>query len=262
MPAAKEPHYFVEQGGLSTLQDYQALFRGAGLQAEVGEASTGYLYAPEAPERISGLLVRPKIIIILRNPIDLAYSLYWHMVRVGGEALPFEEALDAEGQRFEDLSFRQNCFDWYPNYFYTRRATFHPQIDRYFCLFGRANVHVELFEDLADNARLVCARTFTFLGVDASFTPMTSEIHNAAGRTISRRLDRLVNRKYPAKAVLRALIPARRRLALADMVNRVNRANAEYPQMGSDTRERLRETFAEDIWATSALIGRDLSHWM
>src|SRR5439155_957892 len=64
-----------------------------------GEASPYYLFHPRVPKRVRELLPSVKLIVLLRNPCDRAYSHYHHEVRLGVEALPFEAAIEREGER-------------------------------------------------------------------------------------------------------------------------------------------------------------------
>src|SRR3954462_1224231 len=94
MPDVKEASYFAG-AGVKNEADYLALFREAGPARAVGEASGAYLYLPDTARAIHDLLgPRVRIIVILRNPIDMAYSLWGHMVREGGEQLGFFDALE------------------------------------------------------------------------------------------------------------------------------------------------------------------------
>ncbi len=64
-----------------------------------GEASPSYLFHPHAPKRIAKALPHTKLIVLLRNPIDRAYSQYYHSLELGYETLPFEEAIEGEAER-------------------------------------------------------------------------------------------------------------------------------------------------------------------
>src|SRR6266480_7948081 len=65
----------------------------------VGEASPSYLFHPLAPERVAGLVPEAKLIALVRNPVDRAYSHYQHEVALGREPLSFEDAVAAEYER-------------------------------------------------------------------------------------------------------------------------------------------------------------------
>lgn len=67
-----------------------------------GEASPYYLYHPHAPARAYKIIPNARIIVLLRNPIDRAYSDYQHTRKDGFEPLGFMQALDAEGDRINE----------------------------------------------------------------------------------------------------------------------------------------------------------------
>ena len=68
-------------------------------QRLVGEASPSYLFHPLAPERVRSLVPEAKLIALVRDPVDRAYSHYQHEVALGREPLSFEDALAAEAER-------------------------------------------------------------------------------------------------------------------------------------------------------------------
>jgi hypothetical protein len=64
-----------------------------------GEASPYYLFHPHAPKRVASAIPKVKIIVLLRNPIDRAYSHYHHALKQGNETLSFEDAIGKEEER-------------------------------------------------------------------------------------------------------------------------------------------------------------------
>ena len=114
MSPIKEPHFFsfddeskMTKGpgdpihkAITNFDDYQAQFDGVTDEKAIGEASTSYLYRPEAPGRIHAMLPDAKLIVILRNPVDRAFSAYMHVVRDKREtSKDFAEALSKEESR-------------------------------------------------------------------------------------------------------------------------------------------------------------------
>jgi hypothetical protein len=99
---AKEVHYFDLnfKKGDNWYRSYFPLQSRNSSTYITGEASPYYLFHPHAPRRASAVVPDAKLVVLLRNPVDRAYSHYQHQVkRVGGEAretLPFEEAIEAE----------------------------------------------------------------------------------------------------------------------------------------------------------------------
>jgi hypothetical protein len=170
----KEVHYFDNHfhRGVSW---YRAHFpvpnRFAREGAIRGEASPYYLFHPHAPRRIAGLLPRCRLIVMLRNPVDRAYSHYLHGIRRGYESLPFEEAIatrdriaEAEEERMlRDESYRS--LD-HQHYSYLRRGIYHKQIRRYLQLFDREQMLVIVSERFFADTTEAVQCTLAFLGVD------------------------------------------------------------------------------------------------
>ena len=171
-PWHKEPAFFADHTGYSRWEDYLKDFDGAASRRVVGEKSVAHLYDSQAADKIHRFDPRAKIIISLRHPVDMAYSLYLHNRRDGYERLPkFADALAAEDERAADPSFPQASLGYYANYLYRRRATYYPQIKRYIDTFGRSQVLLIRFCDLQKDSLSVCRNIFHFLGVDAGFVP-------------------------------------------------------------------------------------------
>ncbi|MGQ9662575.1 MAG: sulfotransferase domain-containing protein [Kiritimatiellia bacterium] len=108
-PPVKEPCFF--SSGLPAfthdLAEYEALFAGQTTQTAIGEASTTYLYDPDAARRIHDLLPEARIIIMLRNPAERAYSEWaYNALQLACEPLSFEAALEAEEERAASPAFR------------------------------------------------------------------------------------------------------------------------------------------------------------
>lgn len=97
----KEIHYF-DWGYAESFRWYRSQFPLAhryGPGSLTGEASTDYLFHPHAPRRMAASLPDVKLILLVRNPVDRAYSHYHHMQARQREPLSFEAALDREAER-------------------------------------------------------------------------------------------------------------------------------------------------------------------
>jgi hypothetical protein len=135
----------------------------------VGEASPSYLFHPAAPQRVAKLLPDVKLIALLRNPTDRAFSHYQHEVALGREPLAFEDALDREEERTSGEVDRM-LVD--PSYFshawwdhtYRARGLYAEQLERWLAVFPRERVLVIPTDDLAVNPAETYARTLEFLG--------------------------------------------------------------------------------------------------
>jgi hypothetical protein len=137
----------------------------------VGEASPSYLFHPLAPQRVAGLMPSAKLIAVLRNPVDRAFSHYQHEVALGREQLSFEDALDREDERMrgevermlEDASYFSHA--WW-NYTYVARGRYAEQLERWFAAFPPEQLLVLLSEELLEQPAETYARVLDFLRVD------------------------------------------------------------------------------------------------
>jgi len=135
-----------------------------------GEASPYYLFHPRAPERLRALLPGARLIVLLRNPVDRAYSQYWHRVRDGQETLSFEEALDREPERLAGEAERLRADPGYHSvnhqaYSYLARGVYVDQLVRWRALFPADRMLVLRGEDLFENPAKVYERVLRFLGL-------------------------------------------------------------------------------------------------
>ncbi|MGF1588757.1 MAG: sulfotransferase domain-containing protein [Pleurocapsa sp.] len=95
-----------------------------------GEASPGYFYYPPAPQRIAKLIPAVKLIVLLRNPVDRACSLYYYNLKHLGDKdeFPFEEAIRKEPQRlnseFKKIIDNENYYDQ-KDYYYLHKKYYH-----------------------------------------------------------------------------------------------------------------------------------------
>ncbi|MEJ7640094.1 MAG: sulfotransferase [Singulisphaera sp.] len=155
---------YIARFSVTTLDGYREQFRGCEAKPAIGEASPLYLYSPKAPRLIGEFVPDAKLIAILRNPVDRAYSAFLHLVRDGRETvLDFGEALRREDERVRD--------GWEHIWHYRRMGCYFAQLDRYRQIFDPARITVCLHHDFKTKPIVVLRDLFRFLGVDESFTP-------------------------------------------------------------------------------------------
>jgi hypothetical protein len=141
-------------------------------RALVGEASPSYLFHPQAPERVARMLPESRLIALLRNPVERAFSHYQHEVALGREPLSFEEAIDREDERMRgeldhmlrDPSYLSHA--WW-NYTYVARGRYAEQLERWFGAFPRDQLLVLLTDELAADTPGTYRRVLDFLGAEA-----------------------------------------------------------------------------------------------
>jgi len=175
----KEPSFYCDSYGVSDLAFYLSLFKEAKPDQIIGEASTPYLSSPESPGRIHGAAPESKIIIMLRNPVDRAYSLYkWMHHEKYEKADSFEEALEIEVKsRKDDEAFLKDNGHFYWDFLYFHSGLYFEQVRRYYDLFSASQIKVIIFEDFARRGLEITKEVYAFLGVDSDFTPEI-KIHN------------------------------------------------------------------------------------
>lgn len=266
MSRVKEPNFFAfPEGGLAfagpgaefvnnsvnSLADYRALFAEAGAAPAIGEASPLYLYAPDAPRRIAATLGQVRLVAVLRNPVEQAFSHYLYARAQMIEPLAsFEEALDAEPARL--------AANWQPLFQYSRFPRYGEQLARFLEHFPRERLLVHLYEDFAADPDAVHRSIFEFLGVDPGFVPPRERV-NAGGVPKNAGLQRFIMRPTVLSPVLRMVLPDGARQRLRD---RLSGGNIVRPPFPAHLRRRLLDSLGDDIRRTGHLIGRDLSYWL
>lgn len=259
MPERKEPSYFEPKaGGVKSWDEYCALFENADSFKRVGEASVSYLASPEAPARIETTLGKDvDIVIILRNPADMAYSLWGHEVREGFEQLEFVEALRDENRRLFDPDYEAAVRRWRFDMTYIHRARYGSQIKRYLHRFGRERVHIFLFEEFFAAGLPLYPTLLNKLGVNEDHRP--AEIaYNKAGVVRSAFVRRILSERMAWKEPLKLLIPSATRRALMSSLARFNRVDRALPPLAIETRRSILTALADDLKFLSELLQRDL----
>jgi hypothetical protein len=268
MSPNKEPEFFAWEGKKKEMQGprarqalnrvvtemdaYENLFNEASDQKIVGEASTAYLYRPLAPARIRHHIPDAKLIAVLRNPIDRAYSAYVHARRERREPLSdFAEALAAEPTRIRD--------GWGATTHYTEMGMYAQQLERYKVLFPTEQIRVYLHDDLARDPVALVQDAFRFLNVDSNFEPDVARKFNQGTMVRSARGHILIHSR-PIRSLGRFLLPARLRRSLYSNFRRWNRFPVD--SLRPELRENLARIFEAEIHRLSRMVGRDLSPWL
>jgi hypothetical protein len=225
-PGAKEMHFFDEHFAKG-LDWYEAQFAEATPGAVVGEATPGYMYGEEVVDRMTTTLPDARYVAILRDPVDRAYSHYWHNVRRGRESLTFDEALAAESASLDGSDPTRP-----PVHFaYLDRSRYLDQLRAIEDRAGRTRMLVLDNDDLRHRRAETLRAVWSFIGVDPDRGPVGE----------------------PARPfiwhVRQCLSPKRR-------------ARAEpYPRLDPEVGRRLRTVVHDDVVALAEWWGRDLSGW-
>ena len=262
-----EPHFFGTDLDsplfIRDEQEYLSLFAGANNENRVGEKSSRYLHSRRAAAEIKAYQPSARIIIMLRNPVDLIYSLHEFRHYSGGEGLvDLEDALDAEKDRLRGVrlpdgaSVREECRG-----IYRESVRFAEQVQRFLDAFGRENVHIIIFDDFTRDTADVYRDTLRFLDVDPDFQPEFRKVNT--GRHLHSRIlhNFLVNPPEVIRSFVKAVVPFPLRLRLAMSLKHLNTNYGGRPPLTPELDKKLQAEFLPEVERLSELLGRDLTHW-
>lgn len=263
IPEIKVPFHFgsdldmIPKRKFRDLDSYLALFEGATTQRRIGESTPFYLYSERAAQEIKNFDPAARIVIMLRNPVDMMYSLHARNLMDGNEALKdFAAALEAEPKRRKGGSLPATCF-FRQGLYYRELARFPQQVKRYLDLYDREQVHVLIFDDLKAAPEQRLSLMLSFLGLEKiGQAPL-----ELANPSIGVRSSALAGFLRTPPPVLERL-PGGLGQGVIWRLNRWNRARAARPPIDQILRRQLLQEFAADIHELGDLLGRDLSYWL
>ncbi|CAN5889279.1 sulfotransferase [soil metagenome] len=255
MRPIKEPSFFspdaVKNPGthqrVVDWDGYLRLFAGTTGEIAIGGASPSYLWDRQFPRLIREKIPDAKIIIVLRDPVDRAYSHYLAEVRLGWQEMPFLEALQADAHQAQK--------GWGISRFYLELGEYSEQVARYLETFGQDAVTVLLFDDLRQNTHRCVSELLQFLGVpDAGTLGGVLPVYNvyAAPRGP---LAKLTISNTTVRGLARRCVPAALRAWIRDTVLL---KRGTIPPMSSEARVFLEEYYRADMRRLEALLGRRL----
>ena len=233
----KEVHFF-DTNFTKGVDWYLQHFPDSDDSVAVGEATPDYMYHPEAMERLNETLPDSRILILLRDPVDRAYSHYWHNRSRGKEDLPFGAALDAETERIRDQGSPDRAV-----YSYVDRGQYFRQLNSMLSRIARERVLIQTFDELTADPAAVYKRTCRFIGVSDDFIPdLLGDPVNAFVEFRSKTMRNLT-KALPKK--------------LRDAVGRLNmREDSTYEPISDEAAERIRELTRSDSQQLEDLLGQ------
>lgn len=252
MSPIKEPMYFrygysneplirgeerFQKGTIYKREAYEELFKGVRKEKAIGESSTTYLANPECAKRIYDYNPGMKIIVILRNPIDRAFSNYRMYVDWGLENKPFSRVVSDElsGKKVNQPQGRK----------YLELGKYYESIREYLNVFGEDQVKVFLYEDFKEPRKLY-KQVFNFLEVEPAFDPSMDQRLNISNKKSYNPYVRLLQTKVIYKLKL----------------NKYFNLSILMPHLDASTKGVLQQYYEQEILKLQPLIGRDISHWL
>jgi hypothetical protein len=260
MSANKEPHFFSTDIYLQnriSFYDYLKLFESASnKQKWLGEASARYLYSKKAVPSILGFTEKQKFIAIVRNPVDMVYSLHNHLIYLGSECIKnFKEAWRACEARKKGYLICKKCQD--PNsLIYNEVAMLGEQIERFFEIVPARDRLVIIFDDLKERPAIVLKEIFNFLLIQRDIN-INMGVKN---RSMARRSE-LLNHCIRMAANIKQYAGIDKGLGILNYIVSINRIEKERPPLPQDLKNELKDYFKEDVEKLSSILGKNLQHW-
>lgn len=239
--ASAERYQAIKRTAVTTLADYQALFDGVTNEKSIGEVSPIYLYSPRAPINIKKFIPEAKLIVILRNPTDRAYSSIFLNQFSLNPIDYFRQAINDEDINSDNI--------WQGYRHHIRRGFYCKQLKRYLKIFPYHDIKVHIFDDLKKNPVTFMKDIYNFLGVDELFEADTSIIHNKSILKSSSKF-KMIKPFVPTfiKNKIKKYMPSQKNAYVR-------------PLIPEEIRRTLYEIYREDILELQDLIRRDLSMW-
>ena len=265
VPDKKELHYFsydwlaANAAGpeddyiLTTLcadrDAYARQYRSAKHHTAVGEFSPSYLYYCNTAGDIQQMLGNTvKIVLILRNPVEKAYSQYMHQVRNNLEPLSFEQALEAEPQR--------HAMGWSDIWRYAESSLYARRTRHFIKVFGPSKVRIIVFEEFIADPQNELSGLLRFLGVDDRVPIDTGKVYNRTGKPRSRLTADLLTQPHLVKSVVKRIVPEKIRSRIRLKMQELNSAPKE--AMPVSCRRKLEDFFRKDIADLETCLDRPL----
>lgn len=234
-----------------TIDDYRELFEGVQDELAIGEASPNYLFSHErSVPAIQRYVPEAKLIAILRNPVERAYSDYlMHVRQAIGNPRPLAEQVKEKGESSHTLL----------------KGRYYEGVKHYLDVFDSQQVKIFLYDELRQDSPGLMRQIFEFIGVDSSFAVDTEKRQQTAEVPKNKTVNQLLRTNNPlrsmARGVLRMALPEEKRQKLRSRLITANSQGKEGMPLTAGDRQLLENYYREDVMRLQDLLGRDLSTW-
>lgn len=243
----------VESWYVKDFKAYQNLFQNAKNEKIIGEASVDTIYFhQDVVPIIKQYLGDPKILIVLRDPVQRAFSAYQHLVRDGRETLPFEEALSMEKYRIAE--------NYELIYHYTQAALYSEQLKTFIDNF--TNVKVILIEEFNQDKDKMFRQIFEFLDIDPNVKINTDINYNASGVPKNRFLHNLIREKNVVKTLLKPITFFMSQKMKDKILNHMAKKNMSRMRISFANENMLQKYFKPEIKKLEKLLDKRLDIWL
>lgn len=259
MSREKEPDYFsydsIQKQGMyysnqriNSEEKYHSLFNKKSKGVIFGEASVSYLFYNKVANRIKQYNADAKIIIMLRNPIDRAFSHYLMDFRLGLVSDSFENIINKTSKHKNAQLFYQQ---------YIEVSEYSNQIERYLKEFNINNILFIDYEDFKKDARRVVRNVYDFLDINSEYKADVHKKHNIFTMPKNNFIRRLYSFIF-VRNILTFLLHKKIISSIRSLLFKHNKK----PVLSEDIRKQLQQYFKKDILRLNHLMNKDFAKWI
>ncbi len=222
----------------------------------IAEGTVWYLYSKNAIQNILDYNKNAKFIVMVRNPIDLAYSLHSQLLYGGDENIEsFYDAWKLQKKRFKGKNIPPFCRDS-KSLQYGEIAKLGRQVERLFSLVNKENIHIITFEDFKDHTKTVYNDVLNFLNVEEdnrSNFPKINENKKISNMVLAQLIYFF--------AFIKRSLGISRSFRIWHLLQPLIAKKNKREKLDKKFRDELKAFFKDDIIILSKLISKDLRHW-
>ncbi len=268
MSPVKELHYFGSDLRFHTprlsFDDYLSKFNNVASEKHIGESSVWYLYSKEAASEIKSMSPSSKIIIMLRNPVEMIPSLHSQLVYEGYENIAdLKTALDVEGERKTGRlvpPFKNTSMEFL---LYKDTAKYSNQIKRFIDIFGSENVLIIDYEDFKNDTARIYRETLQFLGVSCQgFRPDFRVVNPNKNVRFLYLQSFIKNPQNRIRTTIKKIVPKSIRKLLLTITHQLNTVQTSRTPLSPDLRKQLQCEFVQEVKDLGILLNRNFSFWL
>ena len=262
VPKFKEPHFFNFDNNFSKGIDWysQTYFGNVSREKAIIDFTPTYLYSNLCAERIFNCLgPKMKFVVILRDPVDRAYSHYNHSVRDGHEEKSFIDAINLEAKRIDKFK-KNNDFLSELRYSYISQGMYFNMLNSYLKYYSINDFLIINFdEEVIKNINKTKTKLSDFLNID--LTDLDFNVHsNKSGKPKNRLIQTLINKDNILRKLLKFFVPQMSRQILRNTIKNLNKKEFDYNLISDKKRKIIYDKyFSDDIKKLEEIIGRKMN---
>lgn len=267
----KEPFYFATDfpeyasAYVKTEKQYVELFSKANEnQYMIGEASAIYLYSEKAIQNIREFAPEAKIIVMLRNPVELVSSMHSQLLYSRDEdVIEIQKAWELSSERKQGLKIPKLCRDR-KSLYYDEIAKLGSQLERLMEIFPKEQIEIIFSEDFFKNTKAVYQEVLSYLGLPdderTDFPKVNQNKHHKLGW--------LANvTQHPPKELTNMIMKLKKKIGLEHIgvlriLRKINKSEIQRQPLSDKFKMKLIQTYYNEVVKLSRLTGRDLNHWV